>query len=43
MLTLFTTPIVYIYLDRAHHWYVRRKDARAAYRAALASAPTATK
>jgi HAE1 family hydrophobic/amphiphilic exporter-1 len=29
MLTLFTTPVVYLYLDRAHHWYVRRKDARA--------------
>ncbi|MEJ8826490.1 efflux RND transporter permease subunit [Variovorax humicola] len=28
MLTLFTTPVVYLYLDRAHHWYVRRKDAR---------------
>ena len=42
MLTLFTTPIVYIYLDRAHHWYVRRKDARAAHRAALAGAPIAT-
>jgi len=30
MLTLFTTPIVYLYLDRAHHWYVKRKEARAA-------------
>jgi hydrophobic/amphiphilic exporter-1 (mainly G- bacteria), HAE1 family len=28
MLTLFTTPIIYLYLDRAHHWYVRRKNAR---------------
>ncbi len=27
-LTLFTTPVVYLYLDRAHHWYVRRKLAR---------------
>ncbi len=27
-LTLFTTPVVYLYLDRAHHWYVRRKQAR---------------
>jgi len=25
MLTLFTTPVVYLYLDRLHHWYVRRK------------------
>ncbi|SEB13585.1 efflux RND transporter permease subunit [Variovorax sp. YR216] len=28
MLTLFTTPVIYLYLDRAHHWYVRRKEAR---------------
>ncbi|WP_431275149.1 efflux RND transporter permease subunit [Variovorax ureilyticus] len=28
VLTLFTTPVIYLYLDRAHHWYVRRKDAR---------------
>jgi HAE1 family hydrophobic/amphiphilic exporter-1 len=28
-LTLFTTPVVYLYLDRAHHWYVRRRQARA--------------
>ena len=27
-LTLFTTPVVYLYLDRAHHWYMRRKQAR---------------
>ncbi|MRW83327.1 MMPL family transporter [Pseudoduganella sp. FT26W] len=30
MLTLFTTPVVYLYLDRAHHWYMRRKQARGA-------------
>jgi HAE1 family hydrophobic/amphiphilic exporter-1 len=30
MLTLFTTPVVYIYLDRAHLWYVKRKEARQA-------------
>jgi HAE1 family hydrophobic/amphiphilic exporter-1 len=35
-LTLFTTPVVYLYLDRAHHWYVRRKEARAARKAAAA-------
>ncbi|MET0383256.1 MAG: efflux RND transporter permease subunit [Burkholderiaceae bacterium] len=29
-LTLFTTPVVYLYLDRAHHWYERRKGARRA-------------
>jgi HAE1 family hydrophobic/amphiphilic exporter-1 len=27
-LTLFTTPVIYLYLDRAHHWYVKRKAAR---------------
>ncbi|MET3517214.1 HAE1 family hydrophobic/amphiphilic exporter-1 [Pseudacidovorax sp. 1753] len=30
VLTLFTTPVVYLYLDRAHHWYMRRKATRAA-------------
>jgi HAE1 family hydrophobic/amphiphilic exporter-1 len=34
MLTLFTTPVIYLYLDRAHHWYVRRKAARQQRRAA---------
>jgi HAE1 family hydrophobic/amphiphilic exporter-1 len=28
MLTLFTTPVIYLYLDRLHHWHVRRKAAR---------------
>jgi HAE1 family hydrophobic/amphiphilic exporter-1 len=28
MLTLFTTPVIYLYLDRLHYWYVRRKAAR---------------
>jgi HAE1 family hydrophobic/amphiphilic exporter-1 len=28
MLTLFTTPVIYLYLDRAHHWFARRKAAR---------------
>jgi hypothetical protein len=23
VLTLFTTPVVYLYLDRAHAWYMR--------------------
>ena len=27
-LTLFTTPVIYLYLDGAHLWYVRRKQAR---------------
>ncbi len=38
MLTLFTTPVVYLYLDRAHYWYVARKEARAARRARKAQA-----
>jgi HAE1 family hydrophobic/amphiphilic exporter-1 len=33
-LTLFTTPVVYLYLDRAHFWFQRRKEARAARKAA---------
>jgi multidrug efflux pump subunit AcrB len=28
MLTLFTTPVVYLYMDRLHWWAVRRKEAR---------------
>ena len=24
-MTLFTTPVIYLYLDRAHHWYMRRR------------------
>ena len=27
-LTLFTTPVVYLYLDRAHFWYVKKHEAR---------------
>ena len=27
-MTLFTTPVIYLYLDRAHDWYVLRKEAR---------------
>ncbi|HJV84630.1 MAG TPA: efflux RND transporter permease subunit [Noviherbaspirillum sp.] len=30
-MTLFTTPVVYLYLDRAHDWYMRRKQARMAH------------
>jgi HAE1 family hydrophobic/amphiphilic exporter-1 len=30
MLTLFTTPVVYLYLDRAHFWYMKKKQARKA-------------
>ena len=24
-MTLFTTPVIYLYLDRAHYWYMRRR------------------
>jgi HAE1 family hydrophobic/amphiphilic exporter-1 len=34
-LTLFTTPVVYLYLDRAHQWVARRMDARRARRIAI--------
>jgi len=41
-LTLFTTPVVYLYLDRAHYWYESRKKARKARKAAAAGvAPVA--
>ena len=33
-LTLFTTPVVYLYLDRAHYWYMNKKEARAVRKAA---------
>lgn len=29
-LTLFTTPVIYLYLDRAHYWYMRGQRARRA-------------
>jgi HAE1 family hydrophobic/amphiphilic exporter-1 len=32
-MTLFTTPVVYLYLDRAHHWNERRRAARRARKA----------
>src|SRR3546814_6001798 len=25
-LTLFTTPVIYLYLDRAHYWYLRSRS-----------------
>ena len=37
MLTLFTTPIVYLYLDRLHHWYASRKAARVTAQAQAAA------
>ncbi len=33
-LTLFTTPVVYLYLDRAHYWYEKKSMARKALKAA---------
>jgi HAE1 family hydrophobic/amphiphilic exporter-1 len=38
-MTLFTTPVVYLYLDRAHDWYMRRKQGRLARRAAAGTEP----
>jgi multidrug efflux pump len=26
MMTLFTTPVIYLYFDRMHHWWVRRRS-----------------
>ncbi len=40
-LTLFTTPVVYLYLDRAHFWYESRKAARRARQAGEAAAGSA--
>jgi HAE1 family hydrophobic/amphiphilic exporter-1 len=40
-LTLFTTPVVYLYLDRGHAWYMRRKEARSERRARQALPATA--
>ncbi|HEY8973891.1 MAG TPA: efflux RND transporter permease subunit, partial [Burkholderiaceae bacterium] len=34
VLTLFTTPIVYLYLDRAHYWYEKKHEARRKRKAA---------
>jgi HAE1 family hydrophobic/amphiphilic exporter-1 len=40
ILTLYTTPVVYLYLDRAHFWYVKRKAARATRRDGDAASAT---
>ncbi|MBU6503147.1 MAG: efflux RND transporter permease subunit, partial [Burkholderiales bacterium] len=37
-MTLFTTPVIYLYLDRAHYWYTSRKAERKARKAAGAGA-----
>jgi hypothetical protein len=41
LLTLFTTPVVYIYMDRLGHWFGRRRasGARALAVARQANAP----
>jgi HAE1 family hydrophobic/amphiphilic exporter-1 len=36
-MTLFTTPVIYLYLDRAHHWYASRRAARKARKLAAAA------
>jgi hypothetical protein len=42
LMTLFadiiTMPVVHLYLDRAHFWYVRRKDAKRAKNGLIAMA-----
>ncbi|MGO4158026.1 efflux RND transporter permease subunit [Cupriavidus sp. YAF13] len=40
-LTLFTTPVVYLYLDRAHYWHMKRKERRQARREAREHARSA--
>jgi HAE1 family hydrophobic/amphiphilic exporter-1 len=41
-MTLFTTPVVYLYLDRAHYWYVKRSQARKARKKAKSVNPDGT-
>jgi HAE1 family hydrophobic/amphiphilic exporter-1 len=36
LLTLFTTPVVYLYLERLHQWHVRRAARRAQRRGIVA-------
>jgi HAE1 family hydrophobic/amphiphilic exporter-1 len=38
ILTLFTTPVIYLYLDRCHDWYMDKKQARIDRKAARARA-----
>jgi multidrug efflux pump len=40
MLTLFTTPVVYLYMDRLRDWRVRRAAGRAALRLPRALGPS---
>ena len=41
ILTLFTTPVVYLYLDSAHYWFEKKKAARRARKAKSAPAQVA--
>jgi HAE1 family hydrophobic/amphiphilic exporter-1 len=41
-LTLFSTPVVYLYLDRAHYWYMKRAEARRKRKAAKSINPDGT-
>jgi len=41
LLTLFTTPVVYLYLDGASHWYAERRRKRKGAGAGSGSEPTA--
>jgi len=41
VLTLFTTPIIYLYLDDAHYWFERRKAAWKARRSRPVTTPPA--
>ena len=42
MLTLFTTPVVYLYLDRLHYWYVKKAEARRKRKKAKSIQPDGT-
>jgi hydrophobic/amphiphilic exporter-1 (mainly G- bacteria), HAE1 family len=42
VLTLFTTPVVYLYLDRAHYWYEKKNAARRRRKAAKRAAADGT-
>ena len=39
-LTLFTTPVVYLYLDRVHHWFRNHRPGLAETAAGAVVAPT---
>ncbi|HXC60197.1 MAG TPA: efflux RND transporter permease subunit, partial [Steroidobacteraceae bacterium] len=39
LLTLFSTPVVYLYLERMHQWYMRRKQRHVPKDEALVTQP----